>query len=145
MSDLLSGLGSLGLGSLQGMELFEDNKKEASVEEGVAEVVIDEREFLIEKTFECPICGRKFKSIMPKAAKTKLLSTDMDLRPVHENVDLTKYDVIVCQNCGYAALTIFSLFYNGIYKCQLITRQSILIAICLKFCCITLITLRNLF
>ena len=43
MSDLLSGLGSLGLGSLQGMELFEDNKKETSVEEGVTEVVIDER------------------------------------------------------------------------------------------------------
>ena len=105
MSDLLSGLGSLGLGSLQGMELFEDNKKENVAEDGTGEVVIEETDFLIEKTFECPICGRKFKSIMPKAGKTKLLSTDMDLRPVHENVDLTKYDVIVCQNCGYAALT----------------------------------------
>ena len=59
MSDLLSGLGSLGLGSLQGMELFEDNKKENMVEESVAEVVVDETEFLIEKTFECPVCGRK--------------------------------------------------------------------------------------
>jgi len=105
MSDLLSGLGSLGLGSLQGMELFEDNKKENMVDESVAEVVVDETEFLIEKTFECPVCGRKFKSIMPKTGKSKLLSTDMDLRPVHENVDLTKYDVIVCQNCGYAALS----------------------------------------
>ena len=27
MSDLLSGLGSLGLGSLQGMELFEEDKR----------------------------------------------------------------------------------------------------------------------
>ena len=42
---------------------------------------------------------------MPKTGKSKLVSTDMDLRPVHEHVDLTKYDVIVCQNCGYAVLS----------------------------------------
>ena len=34
-----------------------------------------------------------------------MVGTDMDLRPVHEYVDLTKYDVIVCQNCGYASLS----------------------------------------
>lgn len=103
MSDLLSGLGSLGLGSLQGMELFEESKQEETVAK-VEEVVIDETEFIIEKTYECPVCGRKFKALMPKTGKSKLMSTDMDLRPVHEHVDLTKYDVIVCQNCGYAAL-----------------------------------------
>lgn len=105
MSDLLSGLGSLGLGSLQGMELFEEEKHEAETEKVAEAVVVDETEFLIDKTYECPICGRKFKSIMPKSGKSKLISTDMDLRPVHEHVDLTKYDVIVCQNCGYAVLS----------------------------------------
>lgn len=116
MSDLLSGLGSLGLGSLQGMELFEEDKHEAATAENAAEeVVIDETEFLIDKTYECPICGRKFKSLMPKTGKSKLLSTDMDLRPVHEHVDLTKYDVIVCQNCGYAVL---SRYHAGLTERQ---------------------------
>ena len=116
MSDLLSGLGSLGLGSLQGMELFAENKPEevASKEEAEA-VVVDETDFLIEKTHECPICGRKFKTLMPKTGKSKLMCTDMDLRPVHEHVDLTKYDVIVCQNCGYAVL---SRYYAGLAERQ---------------------------
>ena len=116
MSDLLSGLGSLGLGSLQGMELFEENKPEdaaGKAEEAV--VVVDETDFLIEKTYECPICGRKFKVLMPKTGKSKLMSTDMDLRPVHEHVDLTKYDVIVCQNCGYAVL---SRYHAGLAERQ---------------------------
>lgn len=106
MSDLLSGLGSLGLGSLQGMDLFAEEKPEEVTQKAKAvEVVVEETEFLIEKSYECPICSRKFKSIMPKTGKAKLMSTDIDLRPVHEHIDLTKYDVIVCQNCGYAVLS----------------------------------------
>lgn len=110
MSDLLSGLGNLGLGSLSGMELFEDPKEEEKVE-AEEEIVVDETEFLIERTYECPVCGQKFKAIMPKAGKSKLVSTDMDLRPVHEYVDLTKYDVVACPVCGYAAL---SRYFTGI-------------------------------
>lgn len=115
MSDLLSGLGALGLGNLQGMDLYEEDKEKAAQETAVKEEVIDETEFLIEKTYECPICGRKFKSLMPKTGKSKLVSTDMDLRPVHEHVDLTKYDVIVCQNCGYAVL---SRYHAGLTERQ---------------------------
>lgn len=105
MSDLLSGLGSLGLGDLKGMELFEESKEEEKVAAVAEETVVDETEFLIERSYECPVCGRKFKVLMPKTGRAKLASTDMDLRPVHEHVDLTKYDVIVCQNCGYAVLS----------------------------------------
>lgn len=105
MSDLLSGLGSLGLGDLEGMNLFEEPKEEVLAETVEEEVVVDETEFLIERSYECPVCGRKFKALMPKTGRSKLVGTDMDLRPVHEHVDLTKYDVVVCQNCGYAALS----------------------------------------
>ena len=115
MSDLLSGLGSLGLGNLQGMELFAEEKEEEAAKAVVEEEVVDETEFIIERTYECPVCGRKFKALMPKTGKSKLLSTDMDLRPVHEHVDLTKYDVIVCQNCGYAVL---SRYHTGLTERQ---------------------------
>lgn len=102
MSDLLSGLGSLGLGSLQEMNLYEEPEEE---KKEVKEIVIDETDFLLERTFECPVCDSKFKAIMPRTNKSKLVGTDLDLRPVHENVDLTKYDVVVCQDCGYAVLS----------------------------------------
>lgn len=117
MSNLLSGLGSLGLGDLQGMELFAEPKEEerAAAASVAEEIVIDETEFLIERTYECPVCGRKFKTLMPKTGKAKLLKTDIDLRPVHEHVDLTKYDVVVCQNCGYAVL---SRYHAGLTERQ---------------------------
>lgn len=104
MSDLLSGLGSLGLGSLEKMNLFDEpEEKEEKKEE--KEVVIDETDYVLERTFECPICDSKFKSLMARTGKSKLVGTDLDLRPIHEYVDLTKYDVVVCQDCGYAALS----------------------------------------
>ena len=46
MSDLLSGLGSLGLGSLQGMELFEEDKHEDATKKTVEEVKNELLEFL---------------------------------------------------------------------------------------------------
>lgn len=115
MSDLLSGLGSLGLGDLSGMDLFEEPKEDAATENVEEETVVDETEFLIERSYECPVCGKKFKALMPKTGRAKLESTDMDLRPVHEHVDLIKYDVIVCQNCGYAVL---SRYHAGLTEKQ---------------------------
>ena len=49
-----------------------------------------------------------------------MLSIDTDLRPKYQHVDSLKYDSIVCNKCGYAAL---SRFYNYIT-----TPQSKLIA-----------------
>lgn len=115
MSDLLSGLEALGLGNLQGMDLYEEDKENTKDEAFKEEIVVDETEFLIEKTYECPVCGRKFKALMPKTGKSKLLSTDLDLRPVYEHVDLAKYDVVVCQNCGYAVL---GRYYVGLTERQ---------------------------
>ncbi len=113
MSNLLSGLGSFGLGDLQGMDLFAEAKEEtadASVEE-----VIDETEFIIAKTYECPVCSKKFQALMPKTGKAKLVSTDIDLRMVHEHVDQNKYDVVACPHCGYAVL---SRYFGGLTEKQ---------------------------
>ena len=33
--------------------------------------------------------------------------TDCDLRPKYENIDVLKYDFIVCEHCGYATLRRF--------------------------------------
>ena len=58
---------------------------------------------LMDKSFECPVCGEKFKS---KAAKSTIrrIGGDDDLRPKHDQLDTMKYGVAYCPKCGYAAM-----------------------------------------
>ena len=98
---LLSGLESFGLGGLEGMSLFEEEKKK---EEAKAAVELTEKDFLLDKSMKCPLCDNDFKARTVKGGKAKLLGTDMDLRPKYRELDITKYDVIMCPECGYTAL-----------------------------------------
>lgn len=110
MSGLLSGLGQFGLGNLENMDLYEKPKKEEAEKK---EPVIQEQDFLFDKTFTCPICDKEFKSRTVKIGKAKLIGTDMDLRPKYEQVDLLKYDIIMCPSCGYAALSRYFKFLTS--------------------------------
>ncbi len=111
MSGLLSGLEQFGLGGLANMDLYEKPKKEEV--EGKKVVVVQEQDFLFDKTFTCPSCDNEFKSRTVKIGKAKLIGTDMDLRPKYENVDLLKYDIIMCPSCGYAALSRYFKFLTS--------------------------------
>lgn len=99
---LLSGLESFGLGGLEGMSLFEDEKK---AEEKKEVHVVTETDFLLEKSEKCPLCDTAFKNLAVKGGKAKLLGTDMDFRPKYDGIDIVKYDVIMCPVCGYTALS----------------------------------------
>lgn len=107
MSGILSGLASLGLGDLENVNIFEDPEKKGS-EESKNEVKtspeIQEKDFIFDRSYECPICGKKITSKIMKTGKAKLLRVDKDLRPVHEGVDTQKYEVVACQECGFTAL-----------------------------------------
>lgn len=114
MSGLLSGLDQFGLTGLEDMNLYEKPKK-AEVGEDGKEVppVVQEQDFLFDKSFTCPICDREFKSRTVKIGKAKLAGSDLDLRPRYEQIDLLKYDVIMCPTCGYAALSRFFKFLTS--------------------------------
>lgn len=108
MAGILSGLEKLGLGNLKDANLFEDSRKSGKASSNGAaaeEHVVQEQDFLFEKTHTCPVCDNTFKAKTVKIGRAKLKGTDMDLRPKYEIVDLLKYDVIVCPKCGYAALS----------------------------------------
>lgn len=107
LADLLSGLSSMGLGNLEGMELFETEKEEKKEESKPLDALEVEKSVIYDRGYECPLCDRKITSKTVKAGKCKLSHTDMDLRPVYEVIDIVKYDVIVCPHCGHAALTRF--------------------------------------
>ncbi len=108
MAGLLSGLEKLGLKNLESMDLYEEEKKKVPV--------FNETDFLFDKTYECPVCDSKIKARTLKASKARLLRTDMDLRPVYEHIEPLKYDVIICPECGYAAL---SRYFGGLTSTQI--------------------------
>lgn len=107
MAGLLSGLAKLGLKNLEDMDLYgmpeEKNGVEKKEEKNVPEV--KEEDFLFDKTYECPVCYQTFKAKTVRSGKAKLLHTDRDLRPVYQDIDPLKYDVVVCNCCGYSVLS----------------------------------------
>lgn len=110
---ILSGLGNLGLGGLEGMDIFEEEKKP---EQQAAEAPkIEEKDLIYDKTFTCPVCDKEFSAKIMKSGKAKLLGTDSDLRAKYEGIDPVKYDVELCPHCGYAAL---GRYFTGLTSTQ---------------------------
>ena len=109
MSDVLSGLESMGLGDLSKVDIFHDKpsktepKKEPEKKEEVKK--LEEKDFVFEKNMECACCGHQFKEKIIRMGKSKMIAQDMDLRPKYDNVDSLKYNITACPLCGYAALS----------------------------------------
>ena len=107
MSGLLSGLAKLGLKDLENSKIYEEPEKK-EVPEVKKEIKVtpemQEKDYIYDRSFECPVCGSKITSKVMKTGKAKLLRIDKDLRPVHEGVDTQKYEVVACVRCGFAAL-----------------------------------------
>lgn len=105
-NNLLAGLGDLGLGNLENLEIYETAKKADSNAEGAAKAPeFKEEDVLFEKSYTCTVCEKPFKTKMIRAGKVKMIGPDVDLRPRYEHVDVLKYDIIACPYCGYAGLS----------------------------------------
>lgn len=108
--NLFSGLEKFGLKSSDSMELYENaQKKEPQKEERVdspkaQQAVPEEKDFLLLKTVECKVCGKKFKTKAVKSGKARRMQPDRDLRPRFQYIDTLKYDFISCSDCGYTAM-----------------------------------------
>lgn len=113
---ILSGLGGLGLGGLEGMDIFEDEEKKAAKQAAAEPAKVEEKDLIYDKLFTCPVCDSEFPAKIMKSGKAKLLGTDSDLRARYEGIDALKYDVEMCPNCGYAAL---SRYFSGLSSAQI--------------------------
>lgn len=102
---LLSGLGNLGLGGLEGMDIYEEEETKEKPAAAAAPPKVEEKDLIYDKTFCCPVCDRDFSAKIMKTGKAKLIGTDMDLRAKYDGIDAVKYDVQLCSCCGYAALS----------------------------------------
>lgn len=111
MAGILSGLKNIGLGKLEDAKLYEEEvSNDKAVKAAAAKAprpvaVMNEKDFIYDKSFTCPVCDHKFTSKVMKTGKARLLGMDLDLKPQYEGIDAVKYDVQVCPNCKYAALT----------------------------------------
>lgn len=81
------------------MENMENTEKEKA-----APKIEREEDYLFEKSHTCPICGKEFKEPTVRSSKVRLLGSDQDLRPRYAQLELLKYDVVLCPDCGYTAL-----------------------------------------
>ncbi|MGN0377321.1 MAG: DUF2225 domain-containing protein [Suilimivivens sp.] len=121
MAGLLSGLGKLGLKNLENADLYEqpeENKEEVKEKESAKpeKMKYQEESFLFNKSYECPVCYKSFKEKTVRAGKLRSMGTDKDLRPIYEQMEPLKYDVILCPYCGYATLT---RFFGGLTASQI--------------------------
>lgn len=109
MAGIFSGMEAFGLGNMTSKEIFAEpqtgvpNTKQQVAKKKVP--TMKEEDFLFEKTYECPVCGKNFKEHTLRTGKARLLKTDMDLRPTFEGIEPLKYDVVQCKECGFTALT----------------------------------------
>jgi len=127
MAGLLSGLEAFGLKNLDNMEVFEkEESKKSGKNDANAKKAPEvlESDFLFDKTYECPVCGKTLKSRTLRAGKAKLIGTDLDIRPRYEHIEPIKYDVVLCPKCGFAALSRFFQYVTANQKKAIVEKIS---------------------
>lgn len=73
--------------------------------QNAAASAVQEQDFLFDKAYTCPVCNEKVKGKTVKNGRVRLMGSDMDLRPKYKQLEMLKYDVIMCPSCGYTALS----------------------------------------
>lgn len=68
------------------------------------DAIAKEKALIIDRTYTCPVCDKKIRAKSVKSNSAKFIDTMADLRPLHNNINVTKYDAICCPNCGFSAL-----------------------------------------
>lgn len=113
----LDGLKKFGLGALEDEELYEDPKKKVVKEQEVkkAPVVFNEETLLFDKKYTCPICEAQFNVRTLRSGKVRMKSQDVDLRPVYNEMDPSKYEIVTCPECGYSVL---AKYFGALTKFQ---------------------------
>ena len=60
--------------------------------------------YLYDKKITCAVCNKEFLTKQVRTGKARFKGTNEILKPIYTGIDCTKYDVIMCPHCGYAAV-----------------------------------------
>ncbi len=61
--------------------------------------------YLLEKSFTCPICRDRFKYVQSKSMVFKVEKRNPDLSVVYRDINPVYYEAVMCEKCGYAAFS----------------------------------------
>lgn len=117
---LLSGLEKFGFKNVGDINIYEEqstknHEEYTEANDESTKIVYQEKDFLLDKTYECPVCYKKFKEKIVRSGKLRLIGTEKDLKPIYEQMNPLKYDIILCPYCGYATL---AKFFGGLTQGQ---------------------------
>lgn len=104
MSNLFEELKELGFEGVEQVDLYAKEKANVSEENDLTRGLTVE-DVLYDKSYTCPVCNTVFKSKAIRSGKNKLVDVELDLKANYDIVNPVLYECIVCENCGYAALS----------------------------------------
>ncbi len=107
MADIFSELEGLGISQDTDKEIFESNAKNAEVKKTKTlpkAKQLTPEQILFTAKMTCPVCKKEVEFRAVKSGKARLMKTELDLRPIYTILDPSMYEVVCCNNCGYAAL-----------------------------------------
>jgi len=120
VNKIFSSLKSLGLNYEDNIELY--TKEKDKHDEGTKDeksTKVDINTLLYDKKVTCPVCSKTFTSRTVKAYVPKVKSKDTDAFIRYDVINPYFYEVLVCPECGYAALkSDFQKIES--YKCEII-------------------------
>ena len=64
----------------------------------------DEKSYIFDKTMKCNVCNKEVTTKQVRTGKARYTGTNDILKPLYTGIDSTKYDIIMCPHCGYAAV-----------------------------------------
>lgn len=102
MAEIFEDLSGLGLTSTENIDIYK--KKEELTKSQTKVRIKPIEEIIYERKITCPVCERDIKFKAVKSGQLKLERTDLDLRPIYDQLEPALYEVIACNICGYAAL-----------------------------------------
>ena len=94
-----------GIKNVDAKKMYEKQEKPVEKQQEVVKKTVPEEpeeNFLFAKKYDCPVCNTSITSLTVKSSKVRMIGSDMDLRPKYQQMDATKYDIVMCPKCGYA-------------------------------------------
>ncbi|MBE6023006.1 MAG: DUF2225 domain-containing protein [Cellulosilyticum sp.] len=105
MINIFDDLKEVGFDNLGKVDLFPPKAEISEKEKELNKKRLTIEEVLYDKTYVCPVCNKEFKTKAIRSGKNRLLTVDLDLKANYDVANPLLYECIVCEECGYAALS----------------------------------------
>lgn len=112
----IDGATELGFKEFENIPLYKSMVEKADNVKDEVEKELKAEDFLYTKQIECPVCFRKVDVVMLRHNNAnKIVKDDADFFKEYSMINPLFYEVVLCNNCGYAAL---KSYFKTVYPKQ---------------------------